>query len=54
MVRGFRRCSRRTRRAPPVAGMHIVEELADEWGVMPAEDRNAKTVWFSVAIPGAR
>jgi anti-sigma regulatory factor (Ser/Thr protein kinase) len=35
-------------------GLRIVEQLSDEWGVMAAGGRNAKTVWFSVAIPAAR
>jgi anti-sigma regulatory factor (Ser/Thr protein kinase) len=34
-------------------GLKIVEQLSDDWGVLAAGGRNAKTVWFSVGIPAA-
>jgi hypothetical protein len=30
-------------------GLHIVEQLSDEWGVT-APGVNAKTVWFSLSL----
>jgi hypothetical protein len=31
--------------------MHIVSQLADDWGVTPAADGGTKTVWFTVTLP---
>ena len=31
-------------------GLRIVDQLADDWGVTPTKGRNAKTVWFTVAL----
>jgi anti-sigma regulatory factor (Ser/Thr protein kinase) len=32
-------------------GLHIVEQLSDDWGVSAPRDSNAKTVWFTISIP---
>jgi anti-sigma regulatory factor (Ser/Thr protein kinase) len=32
-------------------GMHIVSQLADEWGVTASGTGDAKTVWFTVTLP---
>jgi len=32
-------------------GLHIVEQLSDDWGVTAVTDRNTKTVWFTVSLP---
>lgn len=37
--------------SPSGRGLHIVEALSDDWRVSPARDRNATTVWFTVALP---
>jgi anti-sigma regulatory factor (Ser/Thr protein kinase) len=31
-------------------GLHIVETLADEWGVRPARSGPGKTVWFTLLL----
>ncbi|WP_214416675.1 ATP-binding protein [Sphaerisporangium fuscum] len=33
-------------------GLTIVEAVCDEWGVMPAPDGSAKTVWFRKSCSG--
>jgi anti-sigma regulatory factor (Ser/Thr protein kinase) len=33
-------------------GMHIVEQLSDNWGVAPRDD--GKVVWFEMAVPKPR
>jgi two-component sensor histidine kinase len=38
---------------PSGRGLFIVEELSDDWGVMPSPDDTAKTVWFRVMLPAA-
>ncbi len=40
-----------TRDAPHGRGLHIVEMLADAWGIEMRHDRPGKTVWFSSALP---
>ncbi len=30
-------------------GLFIVEQLSDSWGVVPAREQDAKTVWFTIA-----
>jgi PAS domain S-box-containing protein len=37
--------------APHGRGLHIVETLADAWGIEMRRDRPGKTVWFSSALP---
>ena len=47
-------------RPPPPAssphgrGLFIVDQLSDEWGVIPALDGSEKSVWFRISIRGAR
>jgi anti-sigma regulatory factor (Ser/Thr protein kinase) len=36
--------------APSGRGLYIVEQLSDDWGIRPAPDGDAKTVWFTIAI----
>jgi anti-sigma regulatory factor (Ser/Thr protein kinase) len=31
-------------------GLHIVEALADDWGVRPSSDGPGKTVWFTLSL----
>ncbi len=38
--------------APRGRGLHIVQTLADAWGVEIRRDRPGKTVWFSRLLPG--
>jgi anti-sigma regulatory factor (Ser/Thr protein kinase) len=35
---------------PHGRGLFLVDRLADEWGVSPAADGPARTVWFRVAM----
>lgn len=37
--------------APSGRGLYIVEQLSDDWGIRPAPDGDAKTVWFTVSLP---
>src|SRR5215207_8791411 len=37
--------------APSGRGLYIVEQLSDDWGIRPARGGDAKTVWFTVALP---
>ncbi len=37
--------------APRGRGLHIVQALADAWGVEKRRDRPGKTVWFSLLLP---
>ena len=37
--------------APHGRGLHIVQTLADAWGIEMQRDRPGKTVWFSLALP---
>jgi anti-sigma regulatory factor (Ser/Thr protein kinase) len=32
-------------------GLHIVQALADAWGVIPASGTGGKVVWFTLALP---
>lgn len=32
-------------------GLHIVEELSDDWGISRSADHIGKSVWFSLALP---
>jgi anti-sigma regulatory factor (Ser/Thr protein kinase) len=34
-------------------GLHIVEALADKWGVRPANSGPGKTVWFTLSLAPA-
>jgi PAS domain S-box-containing protein len=40
------------RDAPHGRGLHIVQSLADAWGMEMRHDRPGKTVWFSALLPG--
>jgi len=35
---------------PHGRGLHIVEELSDDWGVTPSTEHAGKTVWFTLAL----
>jgi anti-sigma regulatory factor (Ser/Thr protein kinase) len=35
---------------PSGRGLHIVEALADKWGVRPASSGAGKSVWFTLAL----
>jgi anti-sigma regulatory factor (Ser/Thr protein kinase) len=35
---------------PTGRGLQIVRELADRWGVIPAQNGDGKTVWFAVDL----
>jgi len=32
-------------------GLHIVEKMADDWGVRELKDHAGKSVWFTVRLP---
>jgi anti-sigma regulatory factor (Ser/Thr protein kinase) len=38
--------------APSGRGLYIVEQLSDDWGIRPTSGGEAKTVWFTVSLPG--
>jgi anti-sigma regulatory factor (Ser/Thr protein kinase) len=47
------------RRLPPAScphgrGLFIVDQLSDEWGVIPALDGSEKSVWFRVSMRGVQ
>jgi anti-sigma regulatory factor (Ser/Thr protein kinase) len=35
---------------PTGRGLQIVRELADRWGIIPAQNGDGKTVWFAVDL----
>jgi anti-sigma regulatory factor (Ser/Thr protein kinase) len=40
--------------SPHGRGLFIVDQLSDEWGVIPAGDGAEKSVWFRISMRGAR
>jgi anti-sigma regulatory factor (Ser/Thr protein kinase) len=41
-------------RSPHGRGLFIVDQLSDEWGVIPALDGSQKSVWFRISMRGAQ
>lgn len=40
--------------SPHGRGLFIVDQLSDEWGIVPALDGAEKSVWFRISMPGAQ
>jgi anti-sigma regulatory factor (Ser/Thr protein kinase) len=40
--------------SPRGRGLFIVDQLSDEWGVLPALDGSEKSVWFRISMRGAQ
>ena len=40
--------------SPHGRGLFIVDQLSDEWGVLPARRGSQKSVWFRISMRGAQ
>lgn len=40
--------------SPNGRGLFIVDQLSDEWGIVPALDGSEKSVWFRISMRGAQ
>lgn len=45
--------ARRTSKQLPAGDLIIVDRLASQWGVIPADPPPGKTVWFQIATSNA-
>jgi anti-sigma regulatory factor (Ser/Thr protein kinase) len=40
--------------SPRGRGLFIVDQLSDEWGILPARDGSQKSVWFRISMRSAQ